>query len=126
MLSAMQSVTWTRSFSNLRFTRDHQWIQFVNKNDNDKRIIRLGLSRYGQESLGSLVFVQLPHVQDLVRKNDCIGAVESAKGAADIYTPCDGTVVAVNKRVLDNPALIGSSSQDQGMSFCFGMVLVFV
>ena len=94
-----------------RYTADHEWVEV---HDN---IATVGITDRAQSLLGDLVFVQLPEPQQLVRRGDAVGVVESVKSASDIFAPLTGTVLDVNTTVVDDPALINASPMEAGWLF---------
>ncbi|XP_053606414.1 glycine cleavage system H protein, mitochondrial-like [Plodia interpunctella] len=96
------------SSSARRYTERHEWVSM------DNEIGTVGISNYAQESLGDIVFAQLPDSgQVLIADEEC-GALESVKAASEIYSPVSGTVTERNKAVEDKPALINSSCYENG------------
>ncbi len=93
----------------LKYTKAHEWIK---KEDN---LIYVGITDYAQNSLGDVVFVELPEVGDKVIKDDVFGVVESVKAASDIYAPLSGTVQKVNDKVLDYPEEINKDPYENWM-----------
>ena len=90
----------------LFYTEDHEWV----KVEGDEAYV--GLADFAQDSLGDIVYVELPEVDDEFDKEEAFGAVESVKAASDVYAPISGTVVEVNEELEDNPALINESAFD--------------
>ncbi len=84
----------------LYYTKDHEWV----KVEGDEAYI--GLSDFAQDSLGDIVYVELPEVDDEFNKEDAFAAVESVKAASDVYMPVDGKIIEVNEALLDEPNLI--------------------
>jgi glycine cleavage system H protein len=93
---------------NLRFTPTHEWL---NSDQNDMII---GITEHAQELLGDMVFVDLPDIGHEVKAGDELGVVESVKAASDFYAPISGVVVAVNKQVNEDPALVNSDPYGAG------------
>lgn len=89
-----------RVLKDLYYTKDHEWL----KVEGDEAYI--GLSDYAQDSLGDIVYVELPEVDDEFNKEDAFSAVESVKAASDVYMPVDGRIVEVNEALLDEPNLL--------------------
>lgn len=87
---------------NLLYTKSHEWV-FL-KGDTAK----VGLTDHAQESLGDLVFVNLPDVGDEVVSGESMGDVESVKAVSDIISPVTGTIKAVNEGLLDTPEAINA------------------
>ena len=89
--------------SELSYTKSHEWVQFL-----DETTVRVGLTDFAQESLGDLVFVNLPEVGDEAASGESIADVESVKAVSDIFSPVTGEVSAVNEALLDSPELVNS------------------
>lgn len=85
----------------LMYTKTHEWIKIAG----DKKA-KIGLTDFAQDSLGSLVFVNLPEVGDEVTKDDSFGDVESVKAVSDVFSPVSGKVSAINEELLDSPEKI--------------------
>ncbi len=83
------------------YTKSHEWVQFLEDNK-----ARIGLTDYAQDSLGGLVFVNLPEEGDDVTKEVSFGDVESVKAVSDIFSPVSGTVCAINEELMDSPERI--------------------
>lgn len=66
----------------------------------------IGISDYAQHALGTVVYVDMPEVDDEVEAGEEFGAVESTKAASDLIAPVSGTVVGVNEALDDQPELI--------------------
>ena len=92
----------------LKYSSDHEWIRL----DGDHASI--GITDHAQDSLGEIVFVELPKVGDVLEKSSIFGAVESTKSVSDLYTPVAGTVTEVNASVENEPELINSSPYSEG------------
>lgn len=94
--------------SDVRYLKSHEWA----RKDGDSVVV--GISDYAQDSLGDVVFVELPEAGATVKKGDSFAVVESVKAASDIYVPVSGEVVAVNEDLGDNPALINEDPFGDG------------
>ncbi|XP_039755543.1 glycine cleavage system H protein, mitochondrial [Pararge aegeria] len=94
-----------------KYTDRHEWV--IVEND----IGTVGISSYAQESLGDVVFAQLPDPGTVVKEGDECGALESVKAASEIYSPVSGTVTEKNIDVEKKPALINTSCYDKGWLF---------
>ncbi|NLA70531.1 MAG: glycine cleavage system protein GcvH [Clostridiales bacterium] len=88
----------------MKFTKDHEWLNY----EGDVAVI--GITDYAQESLGDLVFVNLPEVGDEVVAGEVFGDVESVKAVSDIFSPVSGTVCEVNEELLDAPEKINEDA----------------
>ncbi len=92
----------------LKYSREHEWVQ-VNGNT-----CRVGITDYAQQSLGDVVFVELPEIGRVLERGEAFGVVESVKAASDCYSPLAGTVTAVNQELLDTPQLINEDPYGRG------------
>ena len=95
--------------SDLKFTKEHEWVQF----DNDQ-IATIGITDFAQESLGDITYVQVPKEGEEIRKDDPFGVVESVKAVSDLYAPVTGRVVEVNQPLLSAPELINDDPYNDG------------
>lgn len=98
-----------KAFINFKFAQSHEWL------DQKGTQALIGISDHAQDSLGEIVFVDLPEVGQTFKKNDSFGAVESVKAASELYMPVSGTVVAVNHTLLDHPNHINETPYDAWM-----------
>ncbi len=91
------------------FAPSHEWA----KVEGNKA--KIGISDFAQHALGEIVFVDLPKVGQVFKKEGEFGAVESVKAASELYMPLSGKVIAVNKVLEDQPELINKDSYDAWM-----------
>ena len=70
----------------------------------------VGITDYAQNALGTVVYVDMPEVDDDVEAGSDFGAVESVKAASDLISPVSGVVVEVNSELEDTPELINSDA----------------
>lgn len=92
----------------LKFTQDHESIYV----DGDTAWV--GITKYAQDALGDLVFVELPEIGKKVSKGDEFAVVESVKTAAEVYSPVDGEVVEANDNIANDLELISKPLADGG------------
>ena len=85
----------------LKYSKSHEWVRFTSETE-----CEVGLTDYAQDSLGDLVFVNLPEVGDEAQKEETICDVESVKAVSDVYSPVNGIVCAINEELLDAPEKI--------------------
>jgi glycine cleavage system H protein len=95
--------------ANYRYTKEHEWIQV------DGKIGSVGITDYAQDSLGDIVFVDLPKVGDTVEAGKSFGSVESVKAVSDLFAPVSGTVTAINEELKDAPEKINSDANTTWM-----------
>ncbi len=91
-----------------KFTPDHEYLRV----EGSTGIV--GITPYAQESLGDIVFVELPEVGKVLNKGDEAAVVESVKAASEIYAPVSGTVAEVNQELSGNPGLINADPEAGG------------
>ncbi len=72
----------------------------------------VGLTDFAQDSLGDIVYVNLPAEGDAVTAGESFADVESVKAVSDVFSPVTGTVCAVNEALLDDPAQINGTPYD--------------
>jgi glycine cleavage system H protein len=87
-----------------KYTKEHEWISV----DGSKGLV--GITDYAQNSLGDIVFVDLPKVGDKVEAGKIFGSVESVKAVSDLYSPVTGTVTEVNETLKDAPEKINADA----------------
>ena len=91
-----------------RYTRDHEWVRL----EGDVAVV--GISKYAQEQLGDIVYVELPEIGKKLAKGAEAAVVESVKAASEVYAPVAGEVVAVNGTLTDEPAKVNESPEVSG------------
>src|ERR1700685_3054967 len=89
-----------------RYAREHEWIAL------DGAIGTIGITDYAQNSLGDIVYVDVPKVGDAVTANQTFGSVESVKAVSDLYSPVTGTVTATNDALKASPDKINEAPHD--------------
>ena len=87
------------------YTAEHEWLKY---NDETNEGV-LGITDHAQNSLGDVVYLELPAVKLEVSKGDQIGSVESVKAASDIYSPVSGIVSEVNEKLNDEMTLVNKA-----------------
>jgi glycine cleavage system H protein len=92
----------------LQYTKSHEWIRI----EGDSATV--GISDYAQDSLGDVVYVELPEVGASYEAGAPFGAVESVKAASDLYLPVGGEVIEVNMPLLDRPDLLNNDPYGDG------------
>lgn len=90
--------------ADLQYAKTHEWIRI----EGDEATI--GISDYAQDSLGDVVYVELPDVGAAFEAGESFGAIESVKAASEVYMPVAGEVIATNQSVVDAPELLNSDS----------------
>ena len=90
------------------YTKDHEWAAV------DENMVTVGVTEFAQDSLGEIVYVELPETGQKVTQGEPFGVVESVKAVSDLVSPVSGTVVEVNESVLEDPGLINDDSMNDG------------
>lgn len=93
----------------LLFTAQHEWLAV-----SADGLVRFGITDYAQDSLGDIVYVDLPKVGQAVTAGEPCGEVESTKSVSEIYAPVTGEVVAVNAGLADAPETVNASPYGDG------------
>ena len=93
------------------FTDEHEWI------DVEGDTATVGITDYAQQSLGDIVYVELPEVGKKLTKDGDAAVVESVKAASDVYAPLDGEIVEINEELDANPALVNEAPETDGWFF---------
>jgi glycine cleavage system H protein len=90
--------------ADLRYSKDHEWVRI------EGDVAYVGITDYAQDTLGEVVYVELPAVGDSFEADEEIANIESVKAASAIYNPIAGTVAAVNKDLESSPELVNEDS----------------
>lgn len=96
----------------LRYSESHEWVQLQGDGS-----VRVGITDYAQDSLGDLVFVELPEVGATYAADSECALVESVKSASDLMCPISGEIAEINNELEDSPELINSSPYEAGWIF---------
>jgi len=94
--------------SKKKYSKDHEWVY----SEND--IVTIGITNHAQESLGDIVFIELPKVGKIVKAGEQVGVVESVKAASELYTPISGEIIQINDNLSKEPQLINSDAENNG------------
>jgi len=92
----------------LRYSSDHEWAR------PEGNRVRIGITDYAQDSLGDVVFVQVPAIGTTVEVGASFSEVESTKSVSDIYSPVSGTIVEVNTDLADAPERVNEDPYGEG------------
>lgn len=97
--------------STKKYTKDHEWIEL------NGETATIGITNHAQESLGDIVFVDLPKIGKVVNAGVEVSVIESVKAASDIFSPVDGEIIEVNNNLNDNASLINQEAESNGWIF---------
>jgi glycine cleavage system H protein len=92
----------------LHYSKDHEWVRV----DGDQAII--GITDYAQNSLGDVVYVELPKAEEEFAANEAFGSVESVKAVSEVFTPVAGVIVKINESLADEPETVNSDPYGAG------------
>ncbi|MDV3126304.1 glycine cleavage system protein H [Mycobacterium sp. 21AC1] len=99
------------------YTADHEWVLISPGAPLPDAPVRIGITAVAAESLGDLVFVDLPEVDSLVVAGESCGEVESTKTVSELYPPVSGRVTVVNSAAVEDPTLVTSDPYGEGWLF---------
>ena len=92
--------------ADFKYTKEHEWIKADGAN------ATVGITDYAQESLGDIVFVEMPKVGAELSAGKAFGTVESVKAVSDLYAPASGTVTEVNSELTTAPEKINKDAHN--------------
>jgi glycine cleavage system H protein len=95
----------------LKYSKEHEWVRV----DGNEAVV--GITSFAQDSLGDIVYVQLPDVGAALARDQTCAEVESTKSVSDIYAPVGGTVTAVNEALTTTPELVNADPYGDGWIF---------
>ena len=92
----------------LHYSKDHEWVRV----EGEEAII--GITDYAQNSLGDVVYVELPKAGDKFAPSEPFGSVESVKAVSEVFTPIAGSITSINESLADEPEKVNSDPYGQG------------
>jgi glycine cleavage system H protein len=95
--------------TDLKYTKEHEWIKV------DGSTATVGITHYAQDSLGDIVFVELPKPGAEIVAGKTFGTVESVKAVSDLFAPASGTVTDVNAELATAPEKINKDANHTWM-----------
>ena len=95
----------------LRYSREHEWVRL------NGSVARIGITDFAQDSLGDVIFVQLPDVGLDVVAGASVSEIESTKSVSEVYVPLTGVVSAVNEALAEQPELVNQDPYGTGWMF---------
>ncbi len=96
---------------NLLYSKEHEWVKI------DGETATVGITDYAQNSLGDIVYVELPRVGKAIEQFGNIGVVESVKAVSDLFTPVGGEVLEINAALEADPAAVNRDPYGAGWLF---------
>lgn len=98
----------TRVPDELLYSEEHLWVAWTDD------AATIGMTDYAQQELGTMVFVELPALDEKFARLDVFGTVEGAKAVTELFSPLGGTILATNPRLATEPALINTDPFGEG------------
>ncbi len=94
--------------ADLRYSEEHEWVRM------EGDVATIGITAYAQDSLGDIVFVELPAAGRLLAVGDGFGVVESVKAVSDVYSPVSGEITEVNAALETAPEQVNNAPYTDG------------
>lgn len=92
----------------LKYHKEHTWIKVSGKKGT------IGITEYAQDSLGDIVYIDLPEPESVVDSNSEIAEIESTKATSAVIAPVTGTILKVNEKLADSPEIINDDPYGKG------------
>ena len=94
--------------SNLKYTKDHEWVKI------DGDVATVGITDYAQDQLGDIVFVDIQTQGETLDKEEVFGAIEAVKTVADAFMPVSGEIIEVNAALEGAPQTVNTDPYGEG------------
>ena len=92
----------------LKYTTDHEWVRV------EGNTAWMGVTDHAQGELGDVVYIDISDSVDTITKGEAFGTIEAVKTVADIYAPCSGKVLEVNRALNDAPENVNKDPYGDG------------
>jgi glycine cleavage system H protein len=92
----------------VKYHKEHAWV----KVDGSK--VTIGISYYAQETLGDIVYIDMPEIDASVEAGTEMTQIESTKATSSVVSPVTGTIVEVNDELTDSPEIINEDPYGKG------------
>jgi glycine cleavage system H protein len=92
----------------LKYHKEHTWVKVSGKK------AKVGITDYAQESLGDIVYIDLPEIDIDVEANSEFGEIESTKATSSLMSPVSGRVIEVNEDLSESPETINEDPYGKG------------
>jgi glycine cleavage system H protein len=92
----------------LHYSKDHEWVRV------DGDVATVGITDYAQNSLGDVVYVELPKAGEQFSANESFGSVESVKAVSEVFSPVSGTIVEAHESLSDDPEKVNTDPYGDG------------
>ncbi|HHW19952.1 MAG TPA: glycine cleavage system protein GcvH [Thermodesulfovibrio thiophilus] len=98
------------SLENYKFHKEHSWVKLSSKS----KKVKVGITDYAQESLGDIIYIELPEVETHVEVDTELAEIESTKTSSPVIAPVSGTIVEINEELIDHPEIINEDPYGKG------------
>ena len=92
----------------LHYSKDHEWVRV------EGNVAVVGITDYAQDSLGDVVYVEVPKPGDEFAANEAFGSVESVKAVSEVFSPVGGEIVGINETLADTPEKVNQDPYGEG------------
>jgi len=92
----------------LKYSKEHEWVRV------EGNIAEVGVTVFAQDSLGDVVFVELPDVGTELKQFEKFGEIESVKAVSDLFSPVGGKIIETNSGVIDKPESVNADPYGTG------------
>lgn len=94
--------------SNLKYSKDHEWIRVEGEN------AFIGITDFAQSELGEIVIVDIDTEGEVIERDEVFGSVEAVKTVSDLMMPVTGEILEVNPELEDQPELVNTDPYGKG------------
>ncbi|MGC8795823.1 glycine cleavage system protein GcvH [Thermodesulfovibrio sp. 3462-1] len=98
------------TLENYKFHKEHTWVKLSGRS----KKVKVGITDYAQESLGDIIYIELPEVDTHIEAGTEMAEIESTKTSSPVIAPVNGTVVEVNEELIDHPEIINEDPYGKG------------
>ncbi len=92
----------------IKYHKEHTWVKVSGKKGT------IGITDYAQDSLGDIVYIDLPEVDVSVDANSEMSEIESTKATSSVITPVSGKIIKVNEDLAESPEIINEDPYGKG------------
>jgi len=92
----------------LLYTKDHEWIRIAGETGT------IGITHYAQDTLGEVVYIELPKAGDKFQTHQTFGSIESVKAVSELFIPLAGQVLESNTALKDSPETVNKDPYGSG------------
>ena len=94
--------------AHLKYTKDHEWLHL------EGNTATIGITDFAQSELGDIVYIDVPTLNQSLKKEEVFGTVEAVKTVSDLFTPVSGKITEINSQLNDKPELVNKDPYGEG------------